>query len=82
MKFLIEQKGQNTEFTQDDLDVIRENDIRRLNKMRFLLCNQRMSAGIYAQLLRGSIQTAGNVATAATAMLPLKKKTLRCFAGI
>ena len=34
-EFLIEQKGQNTEFTQDDLDVIRENDIRRLNKMRF-----------------------------------------------
>lgn len=34
-EFLIDNKGQNTEFTQEELEVIRENDIRRLNKMRF-----------------------------------------------
>jgi ATP-dependent DNA helicase RecQ len=34
-EFLIENKGQNTEFTQDELELIKENDIRRLNKMRF-----------------------------------------------
>lgn len=80
-EFLIEQKGQNTEFTQDDLDVIRENDIRRLNKMRFY-CATKECLREYMLNYFGSIQTAGNVATAATAMLPLKKKTLRCFAGI
>ena len=80
-EFLIEQKGQNTEFTQDDLDVIRENDIRRLNKMRFTVQLKNVCGNI-CSITSGSIQTAGNVATAATAMLPLKKKTLRCFAGI
>lgn len=34
-EFLIDNKGQNTEFTQDELELIKENDIKRLNKMRF-----------------------------------------------
>lgn len=34
-EFLIENKGQNSEFTREELELIKENDIRRLNKMRF-----------------------------------------------
>ncbi|MDO5403020.1 MAG: DNA helicase RecQ [Eubacteriales bacterium] len=34
-EFLIEHKGENTEFAEDELALIRENDIRRLNKMRY-----------------------------------------------
>lgn len=34
-EFLIENKGQNSEFTQEELELIKENDIKRLNKMRF-----------------------------------------------
>lgn len=33
-EFLIDRKGEESEFTEDELAVIRENDIRRLNKMR------------------------------------------------
>ena len=34
-EFLIENKGENTEFTEDELMLIKENDIKRLAKMRF-----------------------------------------------
>lgn len=34
-EFLIDRKGENTEFTEDELELIHENDIRRLNKMRY-----------------------------------------------
>lgn len=34
-EFLIDNKGQNTEFSEDELITIKENDIKRLNKMRF-----------------------------------------------
>lgn len=37
-EFLIENKGQNAEFTEDELALIKENDIRRLRAMRFY-CN-------------------------------------------
>ncbi len=34
-EFLIENKGENTEFTEEELMLIKENDIKRLAKMRF-----------------------------------------------
>lgn len=37
-EFLIDNKGENSEFTEDEKELIRENDIRRLRSMR-LYCN-------------------------------------------
>ncbi len=34
-EFLIENKGENSEFTEEELELVKENDIKRLNKMRF-----------------------------------------------
>lgn len=34
-EFLLDRKGENTEFTAEEMELIRENDIRRLNKMRY-----------------------------------------------
>lgn len=34
-EFLLDKKGENTEFTDDEMELIRENDMRRLNKMRY-----------------------------------------------
>lgn len=40
-EFLIENKGQNSEFTEDELALVKENDVRRLNKMRFYCTTKR-----------------------------------------
>lgn len=49
-EFLIENKGENNEFTEEERKAVHDNDIRRLKKNALLLQYKRVSERIHAKL--------------------------------
>ena len=49
-EFLIENKGENNEFTEEERKAVHDNDIRRLKKMRYYCSTKECLRGIHAKL--------------------------------